>query len=56
MRLGLLCLLGLGVDHLVLLNAVVRRPDGRDVETRGHEWVVHCDGGRGAVKSEWGGG
>ena len=46
MRLRLLCLLRLRVDHLVFLDAVVRGPDGRDVESRGHEWVVHCDGGR----------
>ena len=49
LRLGLLRLLRLRVDHLVLLDAVVRRPDGRDVESRGHEWVIHCDGGRGQV-------
>ena len=49
LRLRLLCLLRLRVDHLVFLDAVVRGPDGRDVESRGHEWVIHCDGGRGQV-------
>ena len=43
LRLGLLRLLRLGVDHLVVLHAVVRRPDGREPE-RGHEIGVHCDG------------
>ena len=40
---GELRLLRLGVDHLVVLHAVVRRPDGREPQ-RGHEIGVHCDG------------
>lgn len=53
MRLGLLRLLRLRVDHLVLLDAVVRRPYGRDVESRRHQWVIHGDGDGGELVGSW---
>ena len=53
LRLGLLRLLRLRVDHLVLLDAVVRRPYGRDVESRRHQWVIHGDGDGGELVGSW---